>query len=54
MLIVILKLLFLFLATWLGFVNLAIVYYKNDVPPYNILIMSIGIVGFIALQFGLV
>lgn len=39
---------FIFLATWMGFVNLFKVMYKNDIPWLNNILLAIGIVGVIA------
>lgn len=47
------KIAFLFLAVWWGFVNVGKVIYREPVPADNILIMAVGIVGFLVMQFGL-
>lgn len=39
---------FIFLAIWMGFVNLIKVMYKNDIPWLNNILLAIGIVGVIA------
>lgn len=50
---VILKIVFLFLAVWMTSVNLARLAYKNDIRGGHLFLMAIGIVGFIVLQFNL-
>ena len=50
----ILKVIFLFLAVWFTIANAAIVVIKRTLPIGNILIQTIGIVGFIVLQFNLI
>lgn len=39
---------FIFLATWMGLVNLFRGMYKNDIPWLNNILLAIGIVGVIA------
>ncbi|WP_406543826.1 hypothetical protein [Pseudobutyrivibrio sp.] len=39
---------FIFLATWMGFVNLFKVMYKNDIPWLNSILFAIGVVGVVA------
>lgn len=48
-----LKIMFLFLSVWWGFINIGKIIYKEPVPRSNILIMAIGITGFIVIQFEL-
>jgi hypothetical protein len=50
---IILKILFLFLAVFYGFSNIGRIHYKQSVESMNIALMAIGIVGFIVLQFNL-
>lgn len=50
----ILKVIFLFLAVWFTIANAAIVVIKRTLPIGNILIQTIGIVGFIVLQYNLI
>lgn len=49
----ILKLLFLSVAIFFTLVNTAKVFAKNSIPSVNFVYQTIGIVGFIALQFSL-
>lgn len=48
-----LKIAFLFLAVWFTLVNAGRVYYKNSMPAMNTFWQSVGIVGFVVLQFKL-
>ena len=50
---VFLKVLFLFLGVLFSSTNLAKVYYKEVIPSGNFFLMTLGIVGFIVLQYGL-
>lgn len=53
MLLITMKIVFLFLAVWWSSVNVGRVIYKQKVPAINVFIMAIGIVGFVTIQFGL-
>jgi len=53
MILITLKIICLFLAIWLGFINLGKLKYRHAIPPMNFLIMTIGIVGFVVIQFNL-
>lgn len=46
-----LKVIFLFIAIMFTFVNVMRTISKNDVPSLNFALQSIGITGFITLQF---
>lgn len=46
-----LKIFFLFIAIWWSLVNISKMYYKEVVPPGNILIQAFGITGFIVIQW---
>jgi hypothetical protein len=48
-----LKILFLFLAVWMTIVNVIKVNYRDNIQGGNFLLMAIGIVGFVVLQFEL-
>ena len=48
------KIVFLFIATYFTIVNIGRVCENMDISPSNILLQTIGIVGFIALQFNLI
>lgn len=48
-----LKIAFLFMAVWFTVVNTSRVMCKQDIPPANFLVQTIGIVGFIVMQFDL-
>ena len=50
----ILKIIFLFLAVFWTLVNFGRLYYKVSIPALNFVIQTIGIVGFIVLQFNLI
>jgi hypothetical protein len=39
---------FIFLAIWMGFINLFKVMYKNDITWLNNILLAVGIVGVIA------
>lgn len=49
----ILKIMFLFFAVLYTIANLTKIKYKNDIPSGNILFQTIGIIGFIVIQFNL-
>ena len=49
----ILKIVFLFLAVWLTIINSGKIANKHGVSSRNILLQTIGIVGFVVIQFGL-
>ena len=49
----ILKIGFLFLAVWFTIINTSKIISKNGVSGENILLQTIGIVGFVVIQFGL-
>lgn len=50
----ILKFICLFLAIWLGYINIGcLLITKEYIPAKNIFLMSLGITGFIFLQFNL-
>lgn len=51
MIILVLKCLFLFLAILYGFSNIGKVFLKNNIGSGQLLLMTIGIVGFILIQF---
>lgn len=53
MILTILKIIFLFMAVAYSFTNIARIIVKQNIPPINVYVMSIGIVGFIVLQFKL-
>ena len=48
------KIVFLFIAIYFTIVNTGRVCENMDINPSNILLQTIGIVGFIALQFNLI
>lgn len=50
---IILKIICLFLAIWLGFVNITQVIWKQTIPFLNMMLMAFGIVGFVIIQFNL-
>ena len=50
----ILKIIFLFIAVWMTLVNTGNIWYKHGVPTLNLLLQTVGIVGFIVLQFNLI
>lgn len=52
-LLIITKLTFLFIAVMLTSINIAKATYKDDISSSNFFLMTVGIVGFIALQFDL-
>lgn len=47
----VLKILFLFLAVWMSIVNISRLVCKNRIPWVNFILQSVGIVGFLYLQF---
>ena len=49
-----LKIIFLFIAVWMTLVNTANIWCKHAVPILNFLLQTVGIVGFIVLQFNLI
>lgn len=51
MILIILKVLFLFMSTLFISVNSAKLYSKSDIPSSNFVLMSIGIVGFISITY---
>lgn len=50
---IIAKIICLVFAVWFGTVNAIKTIYKADIPAFNVFIMSIAIVGFVVIQFGL-
>lgn len=48
------KIIFLIIAIYFTIVNTGRVYENMDISPLNILLQTIGIVGFVALQFNLI
>ena len=50
----ILKIIFLFIAVWMTLVNTGNIWCKHAVPTLNFLLQTVGIVGFIVLQFNLI
>lgn len=48
-----LKIIFLFLGVWFTIVNFTKMVGRNDIPSFNFILQSIGIVGFLVLQFDL-
>lgn len=48
-----LKIAFLFVAVWFTIINTARAMCKQDLPPANIFVQTVGIVGFIVMQFDL-
>ena len=50
---IILKIVFLFLAILMSLINFSRINYRMDVPSLNFVLQSIGIVGFIVIQFNL-
>lgn len=51
---IILKILFLWLGIWFTIVNFMLFFKNQRIPTLNFIIMSIGLIGFIALQFNLI
>lgn len=49
-----LKVLFLFIGIWFSIINFGNIFYKADVPPINVFLQTIGIVGFMMLHFNLI
>ena len=49
-----LKIIFLCLAVYWTLINFGRLYYKANIPALNFVIQTIGIVGFIVLQFNLI
>ena len=49
-----LKIIFLFIAVWMTLVNTGKMWYKHAIPFLNFLLQTVGIVGFIVLQFNLI
>lgn len=47
------KILFLFIAIYMTILNIVKVHYKNDLGFINIGLQTIGIIGFIILQFNI-
>lgn len=54
MILIIIKLICLLFAVWFGFINVSKVIYGHSIPSMNIFIMSLGIVGFVSIQFNLI
>ena len=50
---ILLKFVCLFISVLFGFSNIIKMYYKNDIQGFYIITMSLGIVGFVFLQFKL-
>lgn len=50
---IILKIVFLFIAVWFTFINITKTAYKSDLPVINLFFWAIGVVGFVVLQFDL-
>ena len=48
------KFICLFLAILFGFVNISKLIFKQNIPAANMILMAIGIAGFIVLQFNLI